>query len=812
LVVAPESSADLRANLGVLVDAKPLTIMLSNYLKIAWRNLLRNKVYSAINIGGLAVGMAVAMLIGLWIYDELSFDKYHQNYDRIAQVMLNQTFNGVVGTQEEIPPPLGNALRTTYGTDFTYVVMSTPAFPAIVAFGDKKLAKTGRSAEADMAEILTLKMLKGTRASFRNPDTILLSESVASAFFGDADPLGKVLKINDQKTLTVTGVYEDLPQNSQFSDTGFIAPWDENDHKDDWSYNSFLTFVQLADHTDLNTVSTKIKDIKLTNGLSEERRYKPVLFLHPMSKWHLYSEFQNGTNIGGRVQFVWLFGIIGVFVLLLACINFMNLSTARSEKRAKEVGIRKAIGSIRSQLISQFFSESFLVVVLAFVLAVGLTLLSLNGFNHVADKQMTMPWLNPFFWSASLGFMGLTGLVAGSYPALYLSGFQPVKVLKGTHRAGRFAGVPRQVLVVVQFTVSVALVIGTGIVYQQIQYAKNRPIGYGRTGLITIQTPTPAVHEHFMVIRQELQKSGAVIEMTESHSPLTDLFLALAGYDWKGKDPNQNVSLGTIRVSPEFGKTVGWQVTAGRDFSRAFTTDSSAMILNQSAAKLMGLTKPIGEIIKLDGVSFNVIGIVKDVLMESPYTPVRPSTYAINKRKGNFVMLKLNPAINAQDALHQIETVLKTYDPAAPFDYKFADQEYALKFAAEERIGNLAAIFAVLTIFISCLGLFGLASFMAEARTKEIGVRKVLGASVLNLWRLLSKDFVMLVIIAFFIATPIAYYFLSNWLQRYEYRTEISWWIFAISGAGALVITLLTVSFQSVKAALMNPVKSLRSE
>ena len=786
--------------------------MLSNYLKIAWRNLIRNKVYSFINIGGLAVGMAVAMLIGLWLYDELSFNKYHQNYDRIAQVMLNQTFDGKVGTQEETPPPLGNALRTTYGTDFTHVVMSTEAFPTLVAFGDKKFTKIGRSAEAEMAEMLTLKMLKGTRASLKNPTAIILSESVATAFFGDVDPLGKVLRLNDKRTLNVTGVYKDLPKNSQFSNTGFIAPWDEKDHRGDWWYNSFLTFVQLADRADLGNVSAKIKDIKLINGLNEERKYKPELFLHPMSKWHLYSEFKNGISVGGRVQFVWLFGIIGAFVLLLACINFMNLSTARSEKRAKEVGIRKAVGSIRRQLITQFFSESFLVVGLAFGLAVGLVVLSLGWFNQVADKQMVLPWMNPFFWLANLSFVALTGLLAGSYPAFYLSGFQPVKVLKGTFRAGRFAGVPRQVLIVVQFAVSVALVIGTGIVHQQIQYAKNRPVGYGRTGLITIQTSTPDIHDHFMAIREELQKSATIVEMAESHSPLTDLFLALADYDWKGKDPNQNVSLGTIRVSPEFGKTVGWQVAAGRDFSRAFKTDSSAIILNESAVKLMSLTKPIDETVKLGGVPLTVVGVIKDVLMESPYTPVRPSVYMLNNRKGNFAMLRLNPASSTQDALRKIETVLKTYNPAAPFEYKFADQEYEAKFAAEERIGNLASVFAILAIFISCLGLFGLASFTAEQRTKEIGIRKVLGASVGNLWGLLSKDFVYLVLIAFGIAIPIAYYFLSNWLQKYEYRTEISWWIFAVSGAGTLVITLLTVSYQAIKAALMNPVKSLRSE
>lgn len=791
--------------------------MFRNYTKIAWRNLAKNKVYSTINIGGLATGMAVSMLIGLWLWDELSFNTYHQNYDRIAQVMQNQTFDGVVGTQEQNPPPLGNALRTTYGTDFKHVVMSTGAFPTILAYGDKKFTKTGSASEADIAEMLTLKMLKGTRAGLKDQNSILLSESVANAFFGHADPMGKLIKINDDKVLKVAGVYEDLPPTSQFSDTEFISPWNSNDayiknYKDDWDENSFRTYVQLADQADLDKVSAKIKDIKQRNGTKASRAFKAEMFLHPMSKWHLYSEFENGVNAGGRIQFVWLFGIIGAFVLLLACINFMNLSTARSEKRAKEVGIRKAVGSVRAQLVSQFFSESFLVVGLAFLLAIGVVALSLGWFNQVADKQMMMPWANPYFWLANLSFVGLTGLLAGSYPAFYLSGFQPVKVLKGTFKAGRFAALPRKILVVVQFTVSVALIIGTFIVYSQIQYAKNRPVGYGREGLITIQTPTPDLHDHFNAIREELKKSGAIVEMAESHSPLTNLFLALAGYDWKGKDPNQNVTLGTIRVSHEFGKTVNWRIAAGRDFSRAFATDSSAMILNEAAVKRMGLTKAVGETVKLEGIPFAVIGVVKDVLMESPYTPVMPSVYTINKRKGNFAMLKLNPAISTQDALHKIEAVLKTYNPAAPFDYQFADQEYAKKFAGEERIGNLAAVFAVLAIFISCLGLFGLASFMAETRTKEIGVRKVLGASVLNLWGLLSKDFVTLVVIAFFIASPIAYYFLHNWLQQYEYRTEISWWIFAVSGAGALVITLLTISFQSVKAALMNPVKSLRSE
>ena len=791
--------------------------MLTNYLKIAWRNLRRNKVYSAINIGGLAVGMAVAMLIGLWMHDELSVNTSFANYDRIAQVWQHQTFNGKIGTQEEMPPPLGKALRTTYGTDFKRVVMSTSDFPSILTVGDKKLTKTGRASEAAIADMLTLPMLYGTRTGLNDPKAILLSKSVANAFFGDANPVGKIMKVNDNNVLRVAGVYNDFPATSQFNGLEFMVAWNDNDDyvsnfKDDWDYNSFLTYVQLADNADVEKVSAKIKDLKLRNGSADSRAYQSELFLHPMSKWHLYSEFKDGVNTGGRIQFVWLFGIIGGFVLLLACINFMNLSTARSEKRAKEVGIRKAVGSVRAQLITQFFSESFLVVGLAFVVAVGLVVVSLPWFSQMADKQLSMPWANPIFWLISGGFVGLTGLLAGSYPALYLSGFQPIKVLKGTIRAGRFATLPRQVLVVVQFAVSVILIIGTLVVFRQIQHAKNRPVGYGREGLITLNTPTPDIHDHFNAIRDDLRKSGAIVEMTESHSPLTDLYLALAGYDWRGKDPNQNVSLGTIRVSAEFGKTVGWKPIAGRDFSRAFATDSSAIVLNEAAVKLMGFKQPVGETVKLEGVPFTVIGVVKDVLMESPYTPVRPSVYMPNIRKGNFAFMKLNPAMGTRDALQTIEAVLKTYSPATPFDYQFANQEYAKKFAAEERIGKLASLFAVLAILISCLGLFGLASFVAEQRTKEIGIRKVLGASVGSLWGLLSKDFVLLVLIALLIATPLAYYGMNQWLQKYSYRTELSWWIFASAGAGALVITLLTVSFQAIKAALMNPVRSLRSE
>jgi ABC-type antimicrobial peptide transport system permease subunit len=583
--------------------------------------------------------------------------------------------------------------------------------------------------------------------------------------------------------------------------------------KNPWGSNFTQTFAQVADQADMEKVSAKIINVKL-NKLKDEddRKYKPEVFLHPMSKWHLYSEFKNGKNIGGRIEFVWLFGIIGVFVLMLACINFMNLSTARSEKRAKEVGIRKSIGSVRAQLISQFFSESLVVALLAFIVSLLLVQLVLPAFNQVADKKLAILWSSPLFWITGIGFSLLTGVIAGSYPALYLSSFQPVKVLKGTFRAGRLAAIPRKVLVVLQFTVSVTLIIGTIVVFRQIEFAKDRPIGYNRNGLINIFQSTPEIHKHFDAIREELKSSGAVVEMTESGSPTTQVWNTNGGFTWKGKDPALAADFPNNGVSYEYGKTVGWNFKEGRDFSREHATDSSTFVINEAAAKFFGFKNPVGEILNWNDKPYTIIGIITDMIIESPYEPVRPSLFHISKDEDNLAILKLNPALGASESLDKIKGVFTKYNPASPFEYKFVDEEYARKFESEERIGKLASFFAILAIFISCLGIFGLASFVAEQRTKEIGVRKVMGASVVNLWGMLSKDFVVLVIVSLFIAMPVAYFFMNGWLQKYDYRTGIAWWIFAASGAGALLITLFTVSYQSIKAALANPVNSLRSE
>ncbi|MVM37632.1 FtsX-like permease family protein [Spirosoma sp. HMF3257] len=795
--------------------------MLRNYFKIALRNITKNKVYSSINIGGLAMGMAVAILIGLWIYDELSFDNYFQNYDRIAKVMQNGEFNGEVFHGEYNPAPMGPELRTVYADDFTHVIMSSWTRDHILAYGEKKFTKTGNYLSADAPDMLTLKMLSGTRAGLKDQNSILLSESVAQALFGAEDPMGKLVKIDNKLNVNVTGIYEDFPYNTEFRDMQFIAPWDlyvsseswvrRAQDNVEWGNFSWQVLVQIAPNATFEGVSDKIKNIRLKHS-PESAFIKPKVYLQPMSKWHLYSGWDKSGNLEGRIQYVWLFGIIGVFVLLLACINFMNLSTARSEKRAKEVGIRKAVGSVRSQLIGQFFSESLLVAAFAFGLSILLVLLILPIFNEVADKQIGILWTNPIFWLSGIGFSLLTGIIAGSYPALYLSSFQAVKVLKGTFRVGRFASIPRQVLVVVQFTVSVTLIIGTIIVFRQIEHAKSRPVGYDRSGLITVAMNTPELHDHYNALRDDLIRTGAVMDMSTSSTPATDLNSQNSGFDWVGKNPNFKDNFGTIAVTHDFGKTVGWQFVQGRDFSRQFPSDSSGMVLNETAVRYMGIKEPVGKQIKWNGKPYRVVGVIKDMLMASPFEPVYQTVYILDYGWASVINIKLNPARSTSESLAKIESVFRKFNPGSPFDYRFTDQQYALKFAAEERIGKLASGFAILAILISCLGLFGLASFVAEQRTKEIGVRKVLGASVFNVWRLLSKDFIILVIIAFGIATPIAWYFLGNWLQKYEYRTELSWWIFAVSGAGALVVTLLTVSYQSIKAALLNPVTSLRSE
>lgn len=805
--------------------------MIRNYLKIAFRNLVNSKGYSAINIGGLAVGMAVTILIGLWINDELSFNKYHKNYDRIALVNLNQVFGSEIHSSASVPFPFVHELETNYGEHFSHIVPSTFRTEAILATTETKLAKNGQFMGSDAPEMFSLNMFRGSRDALQDQQSILLSESTARALFGKADPMNKPIKLDNENNLKVTGIYEDFPQNSQFHDLHFLASWDyyvaKNPYisKKQWDNHALLMYVEIKAETSFSMASAAIRDSELKvirnmDNMKSEVATNPQMWLHPMKNWHLYSEFKNGVAASGPVQYVWMVGLIGFFVLLLACINFMNLSTARSEKRAKEVGVRKAIGSLRSQLIGQFFTESFLIVFISFGIALGLVQFSLVWFNELSAKQMIIPWNNIYFWLFDLGFMLISGLLAGSYPAFYLTSFTPVKVLKGTTvQLGRYASLPRKILVTMQFTISITLVICTIIIYKQIQFAKNRPVGYSRNGLMMITMRSDEFYKKSDLIRNELKNTGVVEEVALSQSPVTDVWSSNGGFSWKGMNPENPSTFSTLTVSSEYAKTVGWHFVSGRNFSKEFASDSSGFVINETAAKLFGFKQAVGEQVSWKSQwmtnnvqkQFTILGVVKDMVMESPFEPIAPTVFFLSGGV-NWINVKIDPNVTISAALPKIKAVFDKLTPTVPFEFKFASEEYDAKFRVEERIGKLATFFTILAIVISCLGLFGLASFTAEQRTKEIGIRKVLGASLANLWQMLSKDFMILVMISALISTPIAWYAMQEWLTKYSYHTEIPWWIYGVSGAGAWCITLLTVSYQAIRVALQDPVKSLRSE
>jgi putative ABC transport system permease protein len=793
--------------------------MFRNYLKIAWRNLTKNKVYSGINVLGLAAGMAVAMLIALWIWDEVTYDRSFTNHRQLAQVMTTTIDDdGKLSTDERVCQPIADELRNKYGSDFKNVSLSRWNRSAFTV-GDKTISSTGMWVQDKFPAMFSLNMLKGGINELNDPSSIIINASMAKALFGDVDPMGKTIKLDNKDNYAVAGVFQDFPDNSTLVESKYFLPWKKyitteqwvQDAVADWNARSWQCFVQLADNIDMDKETEKIKNVVMAHKNKADG--VESAYLYPMDKWHLYSEFKDGKAVGGRIQFVWLFSIIGSFVLLLACINFMNLSTARSEKRAKEVGIRKTVGSLRTQLIGQFLSESVLVALVSLVFSILLVSVLLPFFNSLSGKNMQLPWLSPAFWLCALAFTGITGLVSGSYPALYLSRFEPIKVLKGTFRVGRYASLPRKVLVVAQFTFSIALIIGTIIVFKQIQFAKNRPINYRKEGLITVGGITQGLPNFYDAVRNDLLATGVVDNMAGASDGTTYLGAWRSGFNWAGKNPNTLPSFGFMLMTEDFGKTIGWQLKEGRDFSKDFSTDSLAMILNDAAVKQIGMKKDIvGENIQFDGKNFRVIGVVKDIIQESPYHPVTPMVYVTSHIWIDNVTVAIKSGVPVKDALAKIEKAFKKYNPNLPFNYSFNDEDYAKKFADEQRIGKLATFFTILAIFISCLGLFGLASFVAEQRKKEIGVRKVLGASTYNLWQMLSGEFALLVIISCFIAIPLAWYYSHNWLMQYDYRTSISAWVFVASGLGALVITLITVSFQAIKAALANPVRSLRAD
>jgi ABC-type antimicrobial peptide transport system permease subunit len=763
--------------------------------------------------------MAVAILIGLWVFDELNFNKSFKNYDRLGMIYHNLSFDSRIITVDGFPYPLSGELKNNY-PEFDDVVVTSQQEDHILGFGETKLSKPGYFVEPQFAEMFSLQMVQGSRNGLKDIHSIMLSQTLAETLVGN-DPVGKMIKFDNRDNLMVTGVFEDFPRNSQFNEIKMLIPIDyyfilnENlkEEKTAWGGFHFLGFVLMNKSASFEQADLKTKNICFEKGAEKTKALKPEAVILPMEKWHLQGDFTNGKNTGGKIKFVWMFGLIGIFVLLLACINFMNLSTARSEKRAKEIGIRKVMGSLRSQLINQFLGESLLVVILAFIGALCIAFLLLPWFNELASKKISLPWSNPYFISLSLGFVLVTSLLAGSYPALYLSSFKPVQTLKGSRKTSRLASLPRKIMVVFQFSVSTALFIGTIIVFQQLQHAKDRPLGFDREGIIYVSVRTEDLAKaNYNSIRNDLLTSGVVENAAISDFPITGGMSANATITWQGKDPATQPLITMNSCSHDFPKTCGFDFVEGRDFSRDLTTDSTAMIVNETAAKLFSDKSVLGKKVTWNQGERKIVGVIKDQIRWSPFQKQSPHFYYIDYKSIRVITIKINRNVGVHDALTKIETVMKKFDPGAPFDYKFVDDDYAQLFNDEERIGKLTSAFATLAIFISCIGIFGLASFAASQRTKEIGIRKVLGASVFHVWKMLSRDFAGLAAISILIASPVAYYFLNQWLQQYEYRIEISWLIFFVAGAVTVMITLLTVSYQSIRAAMTDPVKTLRTE
>lgn len=785
--------------------------MLKNYLKVALRSLWRQKGYSFINIFGLSIGLTSAFLILLWINDELNYDRFHKKEDQIYKAWNRSFHDGALRCWDVTPAPLGPALKSEFPE---IQEMSRKSWPGarLLQVGEKSLMIKGCHVDPGFITIFSFPLIQGDKkTALDDPYSIILTESLARRLFGDEDPMNKIIRYNDADNLKVTGVMRDHPSNTDFT-FEYLITWEYKvklgEEYSYWGNNSYHTYVELTKNATLRDVNNKIRDITIRNSEGDE---DTEVFLHSIKNWRLYSEFTNGKISGGRIEYVRLFGIIAGLILLIACINFMNLATARSEKRAKEVGIRKTIGAKRGSLISQFIGESILVSSIALVFGVIFTELSLPFFNELTNKMLYIHYGQLNYWFIGIGFVLFTGFLAGSYPAFYLSSFKPVKVLKGSFRSGRNVLNPRRVLVVLQFTFSISLIISTIIVYQQIQHAKNRVQGYNKNGLV-YHFFTGDIEKNFEKIKQELLDQRVTSSVCKSNHPITQANSNTWGVDWKGKDPDNKIIFDQMTGSDDFAKTMGIEMVAGRDLNVSqFKTDSFACIINETAARAMRMDEPVGQIIEYDGEEFRIVGVFKDFIWGSPYSKIRP-LFVRGQDWFNVITLRLSNERSISENMKKAEAIFKKYNANFPFNPRFVDEDYARKFRNEQLVGQLSVIFTILTIIISCLGLFGLAAYTAELRTKEIGIRKVLGARITGIVMLISKDFLRLVLIAFVIASVITGYLMQQWLEGYIYRIEISWWIFAMAGSLAALIAVLTVSYQAIRAGYINPVEALRNE
>jgi putative ABC transport system permease protein len=790
--------------------------MLKNFFKVAVRNLWRNKGFSSINIVGLAIGMAAALLILLWVQHEMSFDRWHEKTDRISLLYTRDIYNGKPDVWPRVTSLMAPALKKDYGEVEDAVRLRIVYF--LTTVGEKHFNTQGAFADPGFLPMFSFPLLEGdARNTLNDNHSIVLTKKFADRMFGNEDPMGKVLRIDSTDNFTVTGVLKDLPDNTELT-FEYLLPWTYLrklgwDREESWRFSDAPTYVLLKQGASRTAFDAKMRTI-VPDHIKDDMVSKRQIFTQPLGRIHLYSRSENGQLVGGRIATVRLFATIAAFILLIACINFMNLSTARSEKRAREAGIRKVVGARRGSLIAQFIGESTMLAFISFIIAILMVGLSLKGFDKIMGIQLQIDPGNLNFWLFALAFILFTGLVAGSYPAFYFSSARPVKVLKGAIKSSNALVTPRKVLVVLQFTFAIVLIISTIIVGRQVRHAQDRDPGYGRDNLVYTFTQGD-INKNYGLIKHDLVSSGAAVAVAKTSSPITRAWSTVSGLSWPGStESDKKFNFLQFGVEADFIKTTGARLLQGRDIDiKNFPTDSTALLLNEAAVKTMRMQDPIGKLVKDEnGIMRHVVGIIRDFIIESPYDNVQPMVIECTQYGFGVLHFKLNPANSAADNLARAEKVFRQYNPQYPFDYYFAGDFYARKFRDEQQEGTLGGLFAGLAIFISCLGLFGLAACMAESRIKEIGVRKILGASVAGITTLLSKDFITLVFISLLIASPVAWFAMNSWLQGFNYRVAISWWIFLAAGSLAILIALLTVSWQALRAARANPVKSLRSE
>ncbi|WP_257666707.1 ABC transporter permease [Parapedobacter tibetensis] len=799
--------------------------MIGNHLKIAWRNLKRDKGFSFINIIGLTIGMMAATAIALWIQSELTYDRFYSHTDRLYEVFTADEFQGEKHAWGQTAAILGQTLAEEYPEVEAMARIANMGSRYVFRVGDHKFTPSGIAPDSSFFQLFDFKFIAGNKANpLASPNNVVLTESLARRLFGKADVIGKSIALDTLSTLVVSAVIADIPANSRFSDVDYFCSWLFAEKtlgmvyygSGSWSSYNHQTYVLLRPEVALNTFNEKIRTFVARHDTDPSN--KAHIFLHPASKWHLYNKSENGQMVAGRMNTVRLFIVIGVFILLLACINFTNLSTARSEKRAKEVGVRKVVGARRNALVGQFLTESVFLSVIAGVLALILLIPALPLFNELIGRDLSLLAIHPAFWLFFALFLLLTGIVAGVYPAFFLSSFQPVKTLKGTFISTGSAFTPRKVLVVLQFTFSITLISCTLIVNRQIEYVQNRDNGYDKDNLVYAPLNGEA-RKNYPLIKQDLLDKGAATAVTKTIGPITRHTTNGWGFSWPNSKPEDyDLVFEGLSSDADFVETMQVELVAGRDIDiYEFPTDSNAVLLNETAVKRMGLGHPLGaELVRGAGKDYeerwHVVGVVKDFILQSPYDAIEPLVVYGPAGYFSYMHIRLNPDRTTAENLAIVEAAFNKFNLNYPFEYTFVDEAYGRKFAEEQRIATLTGVFSTLAIVIACLGLFGLAAFTAQQKTKEIGIRKVLGASVSGIVKLLSKDFVTLVLIAVVVASPIAWWIMNNWLTDFAYRIEIQWWMFATAGLAAVVIALATVSWQAIRAAVANPVESLRDE